>query len=125
MQDEKIMRPFGPEEVEPEEAIRKAREEERKAQQAELDRLMKAQERPKRDPLQELADLLDQVDAESAQQIAKYKRKHMSRCAMFSAAAVAVVSCMFWGLADPVFALPLATVYCMRGAVSFDRWARV
>ena len=125
MLDDKFMRPFDPEEVEPEEAIRKAREAERKAQQAELDRLMKAQEKPERDPLQELADLLDKADEESERIIAQHKKEHMRRCVMFSAAAVAVVSCMLWGLADPVFALPLATVYCMRGAVSFDRWARV
>lgn len=125
MKEENTMRPFAPDEVEPEEAIRNAREAERKAMQEELDRMKEQLQTPKRDPIQELGELLDKVDAEMQADIDRAKRKCMGKCVLFSSAAGIVLGVMASGLTDPVFALPLTAVYLMRAAVQYDRWARM
>lgn len=125
MKEETMMRPFDPEEVEPEEAIEQERARARKEEQRRLEQLMQEKREPERDPLKELADLLDRCDAEAMEEIRKAKGKSMRGCVLFGIAAGGVLAAMFGGLIEEVFALPLTAVYLMRAAVKFDRWSRI
>lgn len=134
MNEEVTMRAFDPKhstvdvnDVEVEDVIREARENERKAAQEEQQKLQELQEefgKSERDPIRELAELLDRADEEAEQVIAKRKKQNLHSCGVFGLGAAAVLGGMLYGLIDPVFALPLAAVYCMRAAVKYDRWAR-
>ena len=122
MKEETMMRPFDPEEVEPEEAIERERA---RVRQEERQRKLQAQEKPERDPIRELGELLDKADEEAMEEIRKAKGKSMRGCVLFGIAAGGVLAAMFGGLIEEVFALPLTAVYLMRAAVKFDRWSRI
>ena len=125
MKEENTMRPFDPDEVEPEEAIREAREKERQAEEAHWAKLREERKPPERDPIRELGELLDKVDDGMQVEMEKVKRKCMGKCALFGGAAGIVLGAMAYGLANPMFALPLTAVYLMRAAVQYDRWAKI
>lgn len=125
MKEESMMRPFDPDEVEPEEAIRAAREKELAEKEAHWARLQEASRSPERDPIRELGELLDKVDEEMQADFDKAKRKCMKKCITFGAAAVTVLGAMAYGWVNPMFALPLTAVYLMRAAVQYDRGARI
>ena len=124
-ENETLMRPFDPEEVEPEEAIRAAREKELQEKKAQWEKLQEAKKQPERDPIRELGELLDKVDEEMQADMQRARRKCLSKCVVFGGAAGTVLGAMAHGLINPMFALPLTAVYLMRAAVQYDRWARI
>lgn len=127
MNEEITMRTFDPDEVEPEDAIRMAREKERKAAQEQEAKIREESKEQGEacDPLDALFAMLMEAQEEEDRKAEREKKDNLVSACLFGCAAGSVVACMIYGLVDPVFAVPLAVVYCMRSAVRYDRWARM
>lgn len=124
MKEENTMKALDVNNVEPEDIIREAREKERRAAQEQEAKRREESASREGNPMDAMIQLLMEAQEEADRQIEKEKKDNLVSACLFGVAAGSVVACMIYGLVNPVFAVPLAVVYCMRSAVRYDRWSR-
>lgn len=123
MKEEITMKSLDVNDVEPEDIIRQAREQEARAREQEAKAKEGTADR-KETLMDAVIQLLMEIQEGEDRRLEKEKKDNLVSACLFGVAAGSVVACMLYGLVEPIFAVPLAVVYCMRSAVRYDRWSR-